>query len=164
MNDLIAVAMSGGVDSSTVAALLKRDGHNIAGLTMQLWNQRRLPELATEAIDRALLLARRCLRCPARGRARRHAVLRGESGAPVRRERGRAVRRTIISPGARRCHARSATRSSSSTGFWIWPIRWAPRPSPPGTMRASRGIRKRDATKCARPSILSRTRPISSGD
>ncbi len=47
--DLIAVAMSGGVDSSTVAALLKREGHNIAGLTMQLWNQRRLPEIATEA-------------------------------------------------------------------------------------------------------------------
>ncbi len=49
MSDLIAVAMSGGVDSSTVAALLKRDGHNIAGLTMQLWNQRRLPEVATDA-------------------------------------------------------------------------------------------------------------------
>jgi tRNA-specific 2-thiouridylase len=48
MSDLIAVAMSGGVDSSTVAALLKRDGYNIAGLTMQLWNQRRLPELATD--------------------------------------------------------------------------------------------------------------------
>jgi tRNA-specific 2-thiouridylase len=48
-NGLIAVAMSGGVDSSTVAALLKREGRNIAGLTMQLWNQRRLPELSTEA-------------------------------------------------------------------------------------------------------------------
>jgi len=48
MSDLIAVAMSGGVDSSTVAALMKRDGYNIAGLTMQLWNQRRLPELAAE--------------------------------------------------------------------------------------------------------------------
>lgn len=47
--DLIAVAMSGGVDSSTVAALLKRQGRAIAGLTMQLWNQRRLPELATES-------------------------------------------------------------------------------------------------------------------
>ncbi|HEY3825023.1 MAG TPA: tRNA 2-thiouridine(34) synthase MnmA [Bryobacteraceae bacterium] len=47
--ELIAVAMSGGVDSSTVAAMLKRDGYNIAGLTMQLWNQRRLPEIATEA-------------------------------------------------------------------------------------------------------------------
>jgi tRNA-uridine 2-sulfurtransferase len=38
----IAVAMSGGVDSSTVAAMLRADGHQIIGLTMQLWNQRRL--------------------------------------------------------------------------------------------------------------------------
>src|SRR6267154_6854327 len=38
----IAVAMSGGVDSSTVAAMLRAEGHNIIGLTMQLWNQRRL--------------------------------------------------------------------------------------------------------------------------
>jgi len=38
----IAVAMSGGVDSSTVAAMLRGEGHNVIGLTMQLWNQRRL--------------------------------------------------------------------------------------------------------------------------
>jgi tRNA-specific 2-thiouridylase len=44
----IAVAMSGGVDSSAVAALLVRNGHSVVGLTMQLWNQRRLPELATD--------------------------------------------------------------------------------------------------------------------
>ena len=38
----IAVAMSGGVDSSTVAAMLRAEGSNVIGLTMQLWNQRRL--------------------------------------------------------------------------------------------------------------------------
>ena len=40
--------MSGGVDSSVVAGMLHRAGQPIVGLTMQLWNQRRLPELATE--------------------------------------------------------------------------------------------------------------------
>jgi tRNA-specific 2-thiouridylase len=37
----IAVAMSGGVDSSAAAALLKEQGHDLVGFTMQLWNQRR---------------------------------------------------------------------------------------------------------------------------
>src|SRR6202142_228526 len=41
-NKTIAVAMSGGVDSSTVAAMLRAEGHEVIGLTMQLWNQRRL--------------------------------------------------------------------------------------------------------------------------
>jgi tRNA-specific 2-thiouridylase len=38
----IAVAMSGGVDSSAAAALLKEQGHELVGFTMQLWDQRRL--------------------------------------------------------------------------------------------------------------------------
>ena len=37
----IAVAMSGGVDSSAAAALLKEQGHELVGFTMQLWNQNR---------------------------------------------------------------------------------------------------------------------------
>lgn len=40
--------MSGGVDSSAVAGLLHRRGDRIVGMTMQLWNQRRLPELSVE--------------------------------------------------------------------------------------------------------------------
>jgi len=46
--DLIAVAMSGGVDSSVAAGMLHESGASVVGLTMQLWNQRRLPEVAVE--------------------------------------------------------------------------------------------------------------------
>jgi tRNA-specific 2-thiouridylase len=37
----LAVAMSGGVDSSAAAAILKEQGHELVGFTMQLWDQRR---------------------------------------------------------------------------------------------------------------------------
>jgi tRNA-uridine 2-sulfurtransferase len=47
--NVIAVAMSGGVDSSAVAAILHQRGESVVGLTMQLWNQRRLPELQGES-------------------------------------------------------------------------------------------------------------------
>lgn len=48
---LLAVAMSGGVDSSVVAGLMARQGRPVVGLTMQLWNQRRLPELQGEHVS-----------------------------------------------------------------------------------------------------------------
>ena len=44
----VAVAMSGGVDSSVVAGMLHRQGERVIGMTMQLWNQKRLPELASD--------------------------------------------------------------------------------------------------------------------
>jgi tRNA-specific 2-thiouridylase len=37
----LAIAMSGGVDSSAAAAILKEQGHDLVGFTMQLWDQRR---------------------------------------------------------------------------------------------------------------------------
>ena len=39
---MIAVAMSGGVDSSAAAVVLRDAGEEIVGLSMQLWNQRRV--------------------------------------------------------------------------------------------------------------------------
>src|SRR5262245_6098420 len=34
----VVVAMSGGVDSSVVAAILKREGHDVVGVTLQLYD------------------------------------------------------------------------------------------------------------------------------
>ncbi len=56
----IAVAMSGGVDSSTVAAMLRAEGHTIVGLTMQLWNQRRLSPDGPEAAGEPVVSSGRC--------------------------------------------------------------------------------------------------------
>src|SRR6202789_2499171 len=40
--ETIAIAMSGGVDSSTAAAILAQTGDTVVGLTLQLWDQTRL--------------------------------------------------------------------------------------------------------------------------
>jgi len=47
LRELTVVAMSGGVDSSAVAAIMHESGAPIVGLTMQIWNQRRFPELSS---------------------------------------------------------------------------------------------------------------------
>jgi tRNA-specific 2-thiouridylase len=44
----VAVAMSGGVDSSVAAALLRKQGHHVFGLTLQLWPK----EMAAKDFDR----------------------------------------------------------------------------------------------------------------
>ncbi len=36
--DKLVIAMSGGVDSSVAAALLKQQGHDVVGISLQLWN------------------------------------------------------------------------------------------------------------------------------
>src|ERR1035438_3944377 len=63
----IAIAMSGGVDSSTAAALLAENNSTVAsgsqevvGLTMQLWNQRRLPQLLGEEAGEGGQASGRC--------------------------------------------------------------------------------------------------------
>lgn len=58
---MIAVAMSGGVDSSAAAALLRDQGRDIVGLSMQLWNQRR--KLDGEHAESAEASLRRSNRC-----------------------------------------------------------------------------------------------------
>jgi adenylyl- and sulfurtransferase ThiI len=83
----IVVAMSGGVDSSVVAALAARTGAEVIGITLQLYDH-------GEAIGRSKTCCAgpRHLRRQDGRRAARHRPLRLRLRDPLPRQRHRAVR------------------------------------------------------------------------
>lgn len=51
IRERVAVAMSGGVDSSTAAAILRDQGYDLVGFSMQLWDQKRNGSGAEEHVS-----------------------------------------------------------------------------------------------------------------
>ena len=90
----IVVAMSGGVDSSVAAALLAEQGHDVIGLSMQLYDQ-----TEGQTVVRQLLLARRSPRRAPRRRGDRHPALHPELRAAVRRAGRRRTSSASTPPG-----------------------------------------------------------------
>ncbi len=94
-SDLIAVAMSGGLDSSVAAWLLARQGRPVVGLSMLLWDQ------SERRGARPLLRRPRPRRRQAGGAAGGHPPLHPAPGPGVPRQGRRSLRRRL----PRRPHA-----------------------------------------------------------
>ena len=161
--ETIAVAMSGGVDSSAVAALLRAQGHTLVGLTLQLWNQRRLAghEGMPESVQG------RCCSIDDVYDARRVAKHLDIPYYLVNQEA--RFEAEVVKPSspstslaARPSPARSATTTSSSTRFCSPHARSAPTASPPDTTRATTSIPSAIAGSSLVLPTIRRTRPTSS--
>ena len=46
----VVVAMSGGVDSSTVAGLMKKEGYNVVGITLKLYDDAKSSKKRNNAV------------------------------------------------------------------------------------------------------------------
>ena len=157
MNVRIVVAMSGGVDSSVAAALLAEQGHDVIGLSMQLYDpaDRRQPDV------RQLLHARRPSRRAARGGGDQHPALHPELRAAVRRAGRVELRpRVRLGPHAaplRALQQRPEVRDAARARARLRRRRGRHRP-----LRARRARRRdRPATCSGAASIRPRISPIS---
>ena len=155
----VVVAMSGGVDSSVTAALLKADGYDVVGVTLQLYDHgaathRKGACCAGQDVHDARAVAA----------ADRHSALRARLRGALQGSGDRPFRRKLPcgrDPGA--VHRLQPSRSSSATCSRPRASS-APRCSPPATTSpaaalptaASRSIARASptatrATSCSRP-------------
>ena len=61
-NTKVVVAMSGGVDSSVVAALMKEEGYDVTGITLKLYDDTKQSNKEDNAaLDKILWMLKECL-------------------------------------------------------------------------------------------------------